>query len=100
MDYNYSKDELDVLENIENGNYVSIQNLENAKDEYSQYAKNTYENNRNISIQISERDLNSLQMQALEEGIPYQTFITSLLHKYINGRLIDVNVKKKIYYEQ
>ncbi len=63
---------------------------------YSKYAKNTCENNRNINIQISKRDFNSLQMKAMEEGIPYQSFITGLLHKYINGRLIDINIKKTI----
>ncbi len=100
MDYNYSKEELDIIENIENDKYVSIKNLDKAKDDYSKYAKNTCENNKNINIQISERDLNSLQMKAMEEGIPYQSFITGLLHKYINGRLIDINTKKSIQLEQ
>jgi hypothetical protein len=49
---------------------------------------------------MSERDLKELQKKALEERIPYQTLISSLLHKYINGRLIDINVigqlKKRI----
>ena len=45
---------------------------------------------------MPERDLKELLKKAHEEGIPYQTFISSLLHKYINGRLIDVNVIEQL----
>jgi hypothetical protein len=42
-----------------------------------------------VSIRISERDLVKLQVRALEEGLPYQTLISSILHKYVTGRLVD-----------
>ncbi len=91
----YSKEDLEHIENIESGKYVSVKNLDSLKEEYAKYAINTSEANKNISIAISERDLASLQMRAMEEGLPYQTFISSLLHKYINGRLVDVGVERK-----
>jgi len=42
-----------------------------------------------INIRISSKDLEAIQKRALEEGLPYQTLISSLLHKYVSGRLRD-----------
>jgi predicted DNA binding CopG/RHH family protein len=44
---------------------------------------------KNINIRINEMDLSSLKRNAEEEGIPYQTLIASVLHKYLSGRLVD-----------
>ncbi len=44
---------------------------------------------KNINIRINELDLSSLKRNAEEEGIPYQTLIASVLHKYLAGRLVD-----------
>ncbi|HOT45666.1 MAG TPA: antitoxin [Spirochaetota bacterium] len=44
---------------------------------------------RNINIRISEQDLHSLRVRSSKEGIPYQTLIASILHKYLNERLVD-----------
>jgi predicted DNA binding CopG/RHH family protein len=44
---------------------------------------------RNINIRISEHDLARLKKRAEDEGIPYQTMISSILHKYISDRLVD-----------
>ena len=44
----------------------------------------------NLDIRISSRDLEELQSMAIEDGIPYQTLISSVLHRYITGRLVEV----------
>lgn len=44
---------------------------------------------RNINIRISEHDLGRLKKRAEEEGVPYQTLISSVLHKYVSERLVD-----------
>jgi predicted DNA binding CopG/RHH family protein len=44
---------------------------------------------RNINIRISETVLAELKKRSLEEGIPYQTLISSVLHKYVTNRLVD-----------
>ena len=44
---------------------------------------------KNINIRISEYDIEKVKQRSLEEGIPYQTLISSIIHKYITGRLID-----------
>jgi len=44
---------------------------------------------KSISIRISEHDLNRVKEQSTIEGIPYQTLISSIIHKYLNGTLVD-----------
>lgn len=53
------------------------------------YGQAALAKDKRITIRISSRDLEELQMKALEEGMPYQTLITSILHKYVSGRLIE-----------
>ncbi len=52
-------------------------------------ASATFIKDRRINIRLSSPDLMDIQARALEEGIPYQTFIASVLHKYASGRLIE-----------
>lgn len=51
---------------------------------------------KRINIRISGRDLDAIQRRALEEGIPYQTLVSSVLHKYVSGGLHDVTANKSI----
>ena len=96
MNFDYTQEELELLESIEKGEWKSIENLEEEKERYQEYAANTLRKDKRVNIRMSERDLKELQKKALEEGIPYQTLISSLLHKYINGRLIDVNAIEQL----
>ncbi|MCD6151624.1 MAG: hypothetical protein J7J70_08255 [Deltaproteobacteria bacterium] len=50
-------------------------------------AKETLKKNKNINIRISENDLESIKLLAVREGMPYQTLIGSLIHKYASGYL-------------
>jgi predicted DNA binding CopG/RHH family protein len=49
----------------------------------------TFQKDSRINIRISSKDLRMLQKRALQEGLPYQTLISSLLHKYVEGRLVE-----------
>jgi predicted DNA binding CopG/RHH family protein len=52
---------------------------------------------KNINIRISQQDLDNLRRSAEQEGIPYQTLISSVLHKYLSGRLVDeINIRKSV----
>ena len=53
-------------------------------------AQATMRKNKNINIRISENDLESIKLQAAREGLPYQTLIGSLIHKYATGTLKEV----------
>lgn len=57
-------------------------------------AEQTFKKDKRINIRISGRDLDAIQRRALEEGIPYQTLVSSVLHKYISGGLHDVAANK------
>ena len=82
-DYNYTldKEEKDILEAYERGEFVQVKNFEAEKKRLQQIAKNTLNKTRNINIRLSERDLYKLKAKAIEEGIPYQTLAASILHK-------------------
>ena len=53
----------------------------------AKYAKNALKKDQRISIRISKQDLIGIQSKAVDEGIPYQTLVTSLVHKYVTGHL-------------
>lgn len=69
----------------ESDEWVSVGELEQRRSFWAQAAKNTIESKRQrISISIPERDLARLKAKALEQGMPYQTLINSILHKYVS----------------
>lgn len=82
-------EEEELLESVERGEWHSIPDTAQESQRYQQYATATFEKNRRINIRLSRKDLEALQTLALEEGLPYQTMIASILHKYVNGRLVD-----------
>lgn len=59
-------------------------------------AEQTVKKDKRINIRISGRDLEAIQRRALEEGIPYQTLVSSVLHKYISGGLQDITANKPV----
>ena len=92
-DYKLSKEEEEILDAIEAGEFKSV--LTPKRKKYLQsVAEETFKKDKRINIRISSRDLESLQRRALEEGIPYQTLVSSVLHKYVSGGLHDVMANK------
>lgn len=75
--------ESEILEAYENDKLI----LSESSIDYQTIARNTMKKNRKINIRISENDLSALQRRAAREGIPYQTLIGSVLHKYASGFL-------------
>jgi predicted DNA binding CopG/RHH family protein len=76
-----------ILESVERGEWRSTGNLEQERSAYARDAAATFRRDRRINIRISTRDLDAIRKRALEEGLPYQTLIASVLHKYATGRL-------------
>ncbi len=81
-----STEEKDILDSVESGEWQQISDFKNEASRYKQTAKNTMLKNKRVNIRMTERDFVQFQKKALEEGLPYQTLISSILHKYINGR--------------
>lgn len=75
------EEERALYEAVENGEFVSVVNPEEEKAKAMAAAKATLNKTRNINIRLSERDLYKLKAKAIEEGIPYQTLASSILHK-------------------
>ena len=83
----FDEEELKILRDFERGEFESIKNFQNEKKQLEEAAGNTLMKNKRINIRISSRDLTRIQKKAAKEGIPYQTLISSTLHKYITGKL-------------
>jgi predicted DNA binding CopG/RHH family protein len=79
------EEELDLIASSERGEWVPVHNFEEQKAYLEHLARNTLAKKRKrISISVPERDLMKLKRRAEEEGMPYQTLINSILHKYVN----------------
>jgi len=83
------KEERELLKSVEAGEWRSVREKDREVSRYQEYAKATFRKDRRVNIRISSKDLEALQKRALEEGIPYQTLMSSVLHKFISGRLQD-----------
>ena len=80
--------ESEILKAFESGQLRSVATkAELAK--YRQAARATALKDRRVNIRLSSGDLADIQVRALEEGMPYQTLIASVLHKYVTGRLVE-----------
>jgi predicted DNA binding CopG/RHH family protein len=87
------KSEEQLLEDYEAGEFES--KLTPARRKLIQEAAaQTFKKDKRINIRISGRDLEAIQRRALEEGIPYQTLVSSILHKYVSGSLQDITANK------
>ena len=74
------KEEKDLLKAVESGEYKSIL-TEKRKKEFEAIARTTFKKDKRINIRISNRDLTAIQSRASEEGIPYQTLVSSSIQK-------------------
>ena len=90
-----STEEKALLDAVEAGEFESVL-TESRKKELEAIASNTFKKDKRINIRISNRDLTAIQSRASEEGIPYQTLVSSIIHKYISGSLQDITANKKI----
>jgi predicted DNA binding CopG/RHH family protein len=83
------KYEDDMLASFENEEWQPVANLDEEIARYAASAAATLTKDKRINIRLSSRDLEDIQMRAAEEGMPYQTLIASIVHKYASGRLVE-----------
>jgi len=93
MKIKLTKEEKEILDSFEKGEWVPVADLSKRKKELAEYARNTLRKDKRLNIRISERDLIELQRKAVKEGLPYQTYVSSILHKFINGSLVEGTTK-------
>jgi len=83
------REETELLHSYETEEWTSTDDLEADAQIYQEYARATFRKDRRVNIRISSKDLEGIQKRALEEGIPYQTLIASIIHKYVAERLVE-----------
>ena len=84
-----TEEERELLESVERGEWRRIPDFEEEALGYEEAARAALRKDKRVNIRMTERDLVRIQKKAIEEGLPYQTLISSVLHKYINGRLVE-----------
>jgi len=92
--YTLTQEEQEILDAYESGEIQPIQNANEEIEKHKQYAAATFKLDKKINISIASRDIEMIQKLALLEGIPYQTLISSILHKFVDGRYIEKQPKQ------
>ncbi|MEH6504183.1 MAG: antitoxin [Cycloclasticus sp.] len=84
-------EEQEILDAFDNGTLKKSKSKKKQIEQHQTIAEATFKKDARINIRLSSRDLRSLQSRALREGIPYQTLVSSVLHKFVDGQLIEKN---------
>ncbi len=82
-----SNEEREILEAFEKDKLKRSKKAANTQKRHQEYAEAMFKKDARINIRLSSKDLRGLQKRVLAEGIPYQTLISSILYKYVEGRL-------------
>ncbi len=83
------EEERDLINSLEKGEWEEIEENEEYRLQAKKYAEATMKKDKRMNIRISERDLKNLKIKAMEEGLPYQTLVSMILHKYVSGKLLE-----------
>ena len=86
---NMNAEERDILDRFERGELRSAPGVEREIDVARRVARNTFNKTRRVNLRVTERDFNLAHSRAREEGMPYQTLLSSVIHKYLSGRLAE-----------
>lgn len=82
-------EDLALINSVEQGGWQSVDNLAQMKKALMQAAVETALKDTRINIRMAKRDVSAIKTIAMEQGIPYQTLIASVLHKYASGQVLD-----------
>jgi predicted DNA binding CopG/RHH family protein len=82
-------EEKELIASVENEEWTSVSDLDSFKKRLMQAAAETTAKDYQINVSVSKRDAEALKTKALKEGIPYQELVTSILHKYVTGRIVE-----------
>ena len=83
----FDKNEKELLNSFERGEWKSVKNLSGVKKHFQKVARETLRKDRRIYIRLSQKDLEGIQAKAARDGMPYQTLISSVIHKFVVGSL-------------
>lgn len=81
------KEESDLMKSLDGDEWQPVTDFKQQEKAAIEAARNTLKKDKRINLRLSQKDYHQIQVKAAEEGIPYQTLISSIIHKYINGTL-------------
>jgi len=84
----YDQEEKELMESIEKEEWVSVDNLKEEIDKAKKAARATVIKSERMNIRMTPNDLRRLKIRAMEEGMPYQTLVSSIIHKYLTGQIV------------
>jgi predicted DNA binding CopG/RHH family protein len=90
-----NREDQELLEAFEADEYKSDLTDER-RTQLAKLAGEAIRKDKRINIRISSRDLEALQRRAIEEGLPYQSLVSSVLHKYVSGGFKDISADKAL----
>lgn len=93
--YDLEKEEKEILKDFEDGNFASVDHLHEELKVAKEAAGNFMKRNSRVNIRISAADLNMARKIAIQEGLPYQTLLASVIHKFVTGRLVPKQKKQE-----
>ena len=85
----YDEEEQEIIDAFEAGTLKSQKPSSETLELHRGYARSTLSKDQRVNIRLSAKDLEDIKIRAMEEGIPYQTLMGSILHKYVSGRLVE-----------
>ncbi len=88
-----SKEEKELLKSVDDGEWETISDFKSEQKRYQAIAKNSLKKDERINIRLATKDLMGIQKKAMQEGLPYQTLISSVLHRYVTGQLKPVEAE-------
>ena len=89
MNDQLNREERETLEKFDRGELRPVTGVEGEMMTAREAARSTFKKTRRVNLRVTERDFDLAHARAREEGIPYQTLLSSIIHKYLSGRLID-----------
>ncbi|MDP8985171.1 MAG: antitoxin [Pseudomonadota bacterium] len=87
--HKFDPEEKEILESFESGRLTPVKNRSRELARHRKVAEATFAKDSRINIRISSKDLRALQKRALAEGMPYQTLVSSVLHKFVEGQMVE-----------
>lgn len=89
MNDRLNAEEQDILDRFERDELRTAPDAEREMEIARQAARNTFNKTKRVNLRVTERDFLLAHSRAREEGIPYQTLLSSVIHKYLSGRLAE-----------
>jgi len=81
------KEEMALESEIESGEWVNVPDMAEEMKKYQTHARNALNKIKKINIRMSDWDYNNIKLRAVQEGLPYQTLVSSIIHKYLTGQI-------------